>query len=62
MLLECHIPHSATRKVLQNTKITLLFLLEGHLRLMARYLVELEGEVAASVLELDVFAGDVYYF
>jgi len=62
MLLECHIPHSATRKVLQNIKITLLFLLEGHLRLMARYLVELEGEVAASVLELDVFAGDVYYF
>ena len=62
MLLECHIPHSATRKVLQNTKITLLFLLEGHLRLMARYLVDLEGEVAVSVLELDVFAGDVYYF
>lgn len=55
-------PHIVTRIVLQNTKITLFSLLERHLRLMAGYSVGLEGEIAASVPELDVFAGDVYYF
>ncbi|KXB49043.1 hypothetical protein HMPREF1861_02435 [Corynebacterium kroppenstedtii] len=46
----------------RTQKFSLFSLFERYLRLMAGSSAGLGGGVVVSVPELDVFAGDVYYF